>query len=283
MKVAQLKVLVKRGESENLEFKASTANLNAGMQTACAFLNSDHGGTVIFGVKDDGTVVGQLVNDKTRKDLAVELNKIEPHAKIDVKYVRVTKEKQAIVLLINPGDKAPYTYDGRSFMRSQSTTLRMPKEDYSYLHSKSNPTLWESLRNDTCTIKDLDHERIKEVVRMGVFAQRLPESAVSATIANILKKLDLLVGEKLTNAAVILFCKNENKQFLQSNIQLARFKGITKSEFINSKKYRANAFDLYDKAMNFLVTTLPVAARIVAGHTSRVETPAIPYNFCGKH
>ena len=33
MKIAQLKALAKRGESENLEFKASTANLNAGMQT----------------------------------------------------------------------------------------------------------------------------------------------------------------------------------------------------------------------------------------------------------
>jgi predicted HTH transcriptional regulator len=56
MKIAQLKVLARRGESENLEFKASTANLTAGMQTACAFLNSDHGGTIIFGVKDDGAI-----------------------------------------------------------------------------------------------------------------------------------------------------------------------------------------------------------------------------------
>ena len=186
-------------------------------------------------------------------------------------------ERQAVVLLVNPGDQAPYTYDGRAFVRNQSTTMRMPKEDYSYLHNKINPTLWENLRNDTCTIKDLDQERIKEVVRMGVFAQRLPESAISSSISNVLKKLGLLIGDKLTNAAVILFCKDEHKQFLQSNIQLARFKGTTKSEFINNKKYRANAFDLYDKAMNFLVTSLPVAARIVAGNASRVETPAIPY------
>jgi ATP-dependent DNA helicase RecG len=86
-----------------------------------------------------------------------------------------------------------------------------------------------------------------------------------------------MVGDKLTNAAVVLFCKDERKQFMQSNIQLARFKGTTKNEFLNNKKYRANAFDLYDKAMDFLVFCLPVAARIVAGNPSRVETPAIPY------
>ena len=90
MKIAQLKALIKRGESETLEFKTSTSSISNGMQTACAFLNSDHGGTVVFGVKDDGKVVGQTVTDKTRKEIAFELNKIEPHAKIDVQYIQIT-------------------------------------------------------------------------------------------------------------------------------------------------------------------------------------------------
>ena len=84
MKIAQLKALAKRGESELLEFKSSTSNISAGLQTVCAFLNSYHGGTVIFGVKDDGKVVGQEVTDATRKTIANEINKIEPHTKIDV-------------------------------------------------------------------------------------------------------------------------------------------------------------------------------------------------------
>lgn len=278
MKIAQLRALTKHGESEKLEFKTSTSSLSTGMQTACAFLNSDHGGVVIFGVKNDGQIVGQEVTDKTRKEIAVELNKIEPYAKIDVIYVRVSDKHQAIVLSVNPDDRAPYTYDGRPYMRNQSTTMRMPKEEYTYLYNKNNPGLWESLANNTCTIKDLDHSRIKEVVRTGVFEQRLPEEAMTATILSNLKKLNLMIGDKLTNAAVVLFCKDEYKQFLQSSIQLARFKGTTKSEFLNNKKYRANAFDLYDKAMDFLAFCLPVAARIEPGKSSRVETPAIPYS-----
>ena len=140
----------------------------------------------------------------------------------------------------------------------QSTTMRMPKEDYSYVHSKSNPTLWESLNNDTCTIKDLDHERIKEIVRMGVFAQRLPESAISAPIATILQKLDLLAGDQLTNAAVTLFGKDEHKQFIQSNIQLARFKGITQKRIHQYQEVPERMRLICTiRAMNFLVTTLP--------------------------
>src|SRR5437870_2262636 len=143
MKITQLKALAKHGESEILEFKSSTGNISTGMQTVCAFLNSDHGGTLIFGIKDDGKIVGQDITDKTRKEVAVELNKIEPHVKLDIIYVKVSADRQAIVLLVNPGEKAPYTYDGRAFIRNQSTTMRMTKEEYVYLHNRNHPTLWE--------------------------------------------------------------------------------------------------------------------------------------------
>ena len=277
MKLAQLKKLVAQGESASLEFKSSTGGISAGMQTVCAFLNSDKGGTVVFGVKDNGALVGQEVSDKTRKDIAAELNRIEPHAKVDVQYVHVTKTQQAIVFMAQPGDKAPYTYDGRPFMRNQSTTMRMSHEVYADLYNKSNPTVWEKLTNNTCTIKDLDHVRIKEVIEMAIFKQRLPQGAIPTGIPSILKKLNLMVNDKLTNAAVILFCKNGDKQFMQSSVQMARFRGVTKSVFLNQKLFQGNAFDIYDKAMDFLVFSLPVSAHIEAGNPSRVETPAIPY------
>jgi ATP-dependent DNA helicase RecG len=277
MTLAQLKALAKRGESESLEFKASTANLNAGMQTACAFLNSEHGGTIIFGIKDNGQIIGQEVSDKTRKEIATEFNRIEPYAKIDVKYVQITDDRQAIVMLVKPGEKAPYSYDGRSYIRNQSTTGRMAKEEYIYLYNQNNQTLWESLTNNTCKLSDLDRSRIKDIVRMAIYERRLPESASKGNISDILEKLGLIVDGKLTNAAVILFCKNEDKQFIQANMKLARFRGVDKTSFIDTKNFKSNAFDLYDKAMDFLAFCLPVAARIEPGNPIRVEEPAIPY------
>jgi len=113
---------------------------------------------------------------------------------------------------VNPGEQAPYTYDGRSYVRTQSTTMRMAKEEYIYLLHQNNPTRWENLTNNTCKLSDLDRNKIKEIIRMAVFEKRLPESSMSASIPDILKKLDLIVNGKLTNAAVILFCKNEDNK-----------------------------------------------------------------------
>jgi ATP-dependent DNA helicase RecG len=278
MTIAQLRVMIKRGESERLEFKKSTANLSTGMQTACAFLNSDHGGTVIFGVTDDGKLVGQDVADKTRKEIAIELNKIEPHVKIAVHYVPVEAKREAIVFSVESGEKAPYVYDGRPFARNQSTTMRMTQEEYVYIYNRTNPTIWEKSTSNTCTLRDLDNKRIREVVQMAVYKKRLPASAIKENIPTILKKLKLLVDDKLTNAAVILFCKNEAKQFIQANVKLARFKGITKTEFRDTKAFSGNAFDLYDKSMDFLDFCLPIAARIEQGNPIRVEEPAVPYS-----
>jgi ATP-dependent DNA helicase RecG len=93
-----------------------------------------------------------------------------------------------------------------------------------------------------------------------------------------LRKFDLIENKKLTNAAVILFCKNEQKQFIQSELKLARFRGLDKSEFIDNKAIRGNAFDLYEQAMLFLRNYLPIAGKIEEGNPFRVDTPAIPYN-----
>jgi ATP-dependent DNA helicase RecG len=67
--------LLASGESQTVEFKKSTASLRDAIETLCAFANQ-HGGYVIFGVDDHGTVVGQHVSDDTLKNIAnaVKLN-----------------------------------------------------------------------------------------------------------------------------------------------------------------------------------------------------------------
>lgn len=211
IELEQIETMVNKGESDILEFKNSTGRLSAAMQTVCAFLNSKKGGAVLFGVTDKGKILGQAVSDKTKTSIASEMRNIEPYEDIDIRYVPIDDNKQVIVFFVHPGEHAPYTYDGRHYMRNQSTTTRMPKDMYMNLYHKTNPTLWEGLTSNGCTIEDLDHVRIKSVVHKAVLAKRLGEDVADESITDILKGLKLLVKDKLTNAAVILFCKNPDK------------------------------------------------------------------------
>ena len=279
MNMSQLKALVKKGESEVLEFKKSTAQLSAAMQTVCAFLNSEVGGTVLIGVTDDGKIIGQAISDGTKKEIAGEISKLEPHTKIDIDYVAVKPDLSVIVFMVGSGDKTPYVYDGRPFLRSQSTTRKMSQDAYELLlQNRRQPAVaWEGLMTNNCSINDLDKSLSRRVVRTGVMAGRLTDIADQDSIGDILKKLELMEGGKLTNAAVILFCNKRLKQFTQSEVKVARFLGVDKREFLDNKIHRGNAFELYEFSMNFLNNHLPIAGRIENGNPLRVETPAIPY------
>ena len=76
MNLSQLKSIVKRGESEDLEFKKTTGQLSKAMHTVCAFLNSATGGMVLLGVTDDKKVTRPKISDGTKKNYCQRIKQI---------------------------------------------------------------------------------------------------------------------------------------------------------------------------------------------------------------
>ena len=206
------------------------------------------------------------------------MRKIEPHADVKVEYVHIEDTRYVIALSAQFGLKAPYVYDGRPFVRLQSTTHRMQQEEYEdLLHSRPDPKReWERQTTNTCSLNDLDKTRIKQIVKIAMQEGRLAKLEQKVTTSEILNKLGLIVNGRPTNAAVILFCKKQDKQFSQSMVKLARFNGLTKDLFIDQRIVRGNAFDLYEAAMAFLWMYLPVSSRIEGDNPFRIDTQAVP-------
>lgn len=58
-------------ENETLEFKKSTSELEEGVISLSSMLNKHGEGTLYFGVKNDGTVIGQKdINESTLRDVS---------------------------------------------------------------------------------------------------------------------------------------------------------------------------------------------------------------------
>ena len=57
-------------ENEQVEFKKSTGELKEGVISMAAILNKHGSGDLYFGVKNDGTVLGQEVNDTTLRTVS---------------------------------------------------------------------------------------------------------------------------------------------------------------------------------------------------------------------
>lgn len=277
MTLAELQKLIadSKGEWEHLEFKKTTGELHGGMESLCGFLNGS-GGKVFFGVTNAGKIQGQDVTDGTFQEVANAIRKLEPPARIEQIRIPVSGTKEVLMLETTHHSDDPYTFDGRPYHRIGNTTSRMPQPEYErrLLARTKNLQRWESEIADGYSLDNLDLKEIKKTLRGAVEAGRL-ESTVT-TAAEALERFHLRVDGKLFRAAVVLFGRQMLPGFPQCSLRLARFKGTTKTEFLDQRQLDGHAFLLLEEADLFLRRHLPVAGRIEAGILERQDQPLYP-------
>ena len=224
----QITTLTASGESETLEFKESTGTRREASMTMCAFLNQS-GGQVLFGVKDDGSVVGQQVGERTIEELSAELRRIDPTAFPSIERVSVNDGREVIVVSTSPGASRPFTYRGTAYRRVGNTTTPMSADEYNRMHSEQR---WENQPADGWTVADLDTTEIQNTVAEAVRRGRL-EEPLSRDPSDMLRGLGLLRDDVLLRAAVVLFGDTQRLEFdmPQCLLRVARFRGIDRMDF----------------------------------------------------
>lgn len=279
MKIDNLEILnglIAGAEGGTVEFKETTGQLERGMETLCAFLNGT-GGTVLFGVTDKGKIIGQEVSDKTKRDIAETIRRIEPFATIDISYTDIPGTNKSVIALSAEEQRymRPFTYKGRAYQRIESVTSAMPQGIYNLLVMQRGGTYaWDSMQNPGLKISDLDETAILGAVRGGIRGGRLPEGSMQEDVRTILEKFDLLNDGKLNNASVVLFGRNFY-HYPQCLLRLARFKGTTKDEFLDNQRVTGNIFNLLDAAMAFFFKHLSLSGKIEGLY--REEELNVPY------
>jgi ATP-dependent DNA helicase RecG len=277
MNITELKELVSSGESETVEFKKSTAQLRRASETLCGMLNGT-GGRVLIGVTPEGRILGQMVSDKTIREVAELLQKFEPPASIVQFRVNVADTRAVLVLEAIPNPESrPHAFDGRPYQRIGSTTSSMPQATYQRLLNERDRSRirWENQPAEEYDAAILDSEEILRTVRLGIAAGRLPESTGSS-VPDILHRLGLLRDVRPIQASVVLFGSRFMPDYPQCQLRLARFRGVNKSEFLDQRQIEGNAFHLLEEAMLFLRRHLPVAGRIIPGLFEREDEPLFP-------
>lgn len=273
--------LIASKESKSLEFKETTGQLTRGMETGCAFMNSPSGGYLLFGINDKGKIIGQEVSDKTQKEIAGALRRFEPTVLVDVAYVPIPAHENKCVIVIHFEDafnKKPYLFDGRAYIKIESTTSVMSQEAYNELLMSRHKEQfrWEAYLNKQLSVEMFDKEKIIGTIRLGIENGRLPESTIENTdIPVLLDKLDLAENGVFKNAASVLFAKKTSNYFPQCKLRLARFRGTDRMEFIDNSQIEGNIFFLFDEAMAFLFKHLSLSGRI--NKFEREEELSIPY------
>ena len=280
MTFEEIQAIVAKDEHRCLELKKTTGELQDGMHSACAFLNTD-GGWLIFGVAPTSLkILGQQVTDNTQREIAQALAGLYPAVEVKPEYIDVPGRPgdQLIVMYFNgwKWGQMPYTYRGCPYYKNESTTQVMPQEMYEERLRAAKPEkfAWERQEIEGVSWADLDEKRIRGAVRLGVERGRMPATAETESVESLLNKWNLIRDGKVLNGAVALFGKNLSG-YTQMSIRLARFRGTNKNEFVDSGRADGNFFDLLDAGMSFLFKHLSQSGKIVGFQKEEhLEIPA---------
>ena len=275
---SQLASLLDQGEGRTLEFKRSTGELREGLRTICAFLNNS-GGTLVFGVRPDGTPEGQQVSDQTLREIAQGLERFEPPVAIPVQRLPAGAGRELLVLTVEgTSDSVPFCFDGRAYERIGSTTRKMSQERYEKLllersHARKR---WENQKAVDIRLQDLDREEILQTRELGIQHHRIAAST-SRSIGDILDRLGLRRRGVITQATQVLYGTSFLPDYPQCLLKLGRFRGTAVTgEIVDNRQECLHAFAAVREGLAFLERTLPLGARFPQGQIFREDRLPLP-------
>ena len=222
-------------ESQILEFKEK---INDGVyKTLSAFANTE-GGTLYIGIDDNGTPKGINLSSKEVEGI---VSKIIDSLGIHPEIVFIEIEEKTVLKLSVSKSLVPISFSGKYYKRLGNTTREMSTEELkSFFNKNSN---WDCLVGDY-DLSEIDETTVKRFLNKAFESGRI--SFKEENIFEALTRLKLIVNEKITNAAIILFGKNPQKYFTNAILRLGRFK----DEFtiISDKQLDGNLFSQIEKA-----------------------------------
>ncbi len=273
MNLDEIYELVSKGESERSEFKKTTSALVPATETICAMLNH-RGGHVIFGVTNDGKIVGQNVSGKTIEKISQNIRQIEPTAYPSICKTQVDGDKEAIVVEVEPGAMKPYRYKGIPYHRLGNTTSRMSENQANHLlfERMHGEQRWENQPAVGWSVENLDSVEILRTAEESIETGRIVDPGTRAP-SDLLRGMGLIKDDQLLRAAVALFgdIKHIQPDMPQCLLRIARFSGAEQNEFIDNRQIHGNAFVILEQAEAFIRQNTPIASRLLP-HRSNEST-----------
>ncbi|MFH1898673.1 MAG: RNA-binding domain-containing protein [Candidatus Desantisbacteria bacterium] len=214
--------LITQGEGQRLEFKESVAELDRVIQTLTAFANTNSdGGCVLIGVGDKGKIKEVIIGQETIKQIADKISAhTDPVLYPEIKVVKESKDKGIIVITIGGSPNKPHLAFGRAYKRVGSTTTQMTRDEYErlLLARHASKLQFDSQICEGATLEDIDEEKVVWFLRKAKHERGL-DVGEDTSVDEALLRLKLLRDEKPTNAAVLLFTRDPQRFFIQSEVK----------------------------------------------------------------
>ena len=240
-------------ESETLEFKKTTGEIKAAMESIVAMLNKHGMGTLYFGVKPNGDVCGQDVSESSLRDVSrMVYESIRPPI-YPVIVEEIIEGRHVIKVEFN-GENSPYSAFGRYYLRTADEDREVsPEELKKFFVGNEYKEKWEKSPTNVIA-SNFDKKALKEFFETAVKVGRLPDEKYSGPA--LLKKLGLTNGDYLNHAGEVLFGKTA-----PVTLKAAVFATDEKLTFLDMKLYEDNVYNLLHTAEEYILKNIRWGSR----------------------
>ena len=154
-------------ETRTIEFKETITNTF--LKTVSAFANYD-GGSIFFGINDEGNVVG--ISDIKQSCLDIE-NKINDSISPQPNYtLDIQNNEQIIKLTVKAGVQKPYLYKSKAYKRNDTATIEVDTLEFSRLILEGKNIRFEELPYKEQELSfEVLQRKLKESIQIETFNQ----------------------------------------------------------------------------------------------------------------
>lgn len=258
-------------ETEQIEYKKTTGELKEAITSIAAILNKHGAGELYFGVRNNGDVLGQVINDETLRKVSQAIkNHITPAIFPEIKVKTFDGGKQTVYVKFS-GHQQPYLAYNVARIRQADGDLVMSQEMYSelLLARGGEKYSWENRPSDH-TIEDIDMASFQSYLLKARAVGRIEFESDDPRV--VFEKLDLFAkdGIHLLNAGAALFCPCRT-----NDVQMAKFATDVKVTFTDIRREdKGSIIGLSKVCEQYIIDAMDWKADIVG--LERVETPEIP-------
>lgn len=270
-------------ESSRFEFKEKLPSNDKLASLMCAFANCS-GGDLIVGI-EDRTAFPAGVDEKELLDLeekiaTIAATSISPMIFPIIKSIRY-KDATLLFVHVDMGFQKPYRVivgdiKDTVFVRVGSTTRQADSATVESMRLRSKGHSWDCLPCYESSIDDIDKTTLEEFLLLR--EQRRNIHPPAQIDSSWLVKMRLAVQESgsifPTNGAIVLFSRTPEEYFPSIRIELARFAGISGSDFIDKKTVSGPLWKHYEPTRKFMRTHIPTLAHRTSG--ARIEKSCYP-------
>ena len=241
-------------ETEIIEYKKTTGELREGIVSLGSMLNKNGYGTLYFGVKDSGEVVGQQIGDRTLREVSQAIaNFLKPQI-IPTITLELMDERNVIKVYAE-GNNSPYSSYGKYYMRSADEDRELSPEQLKSLMIRKEEI--DKISRIEAEIQDLSFSQLK-----SLYISKGLKINYEFFEENVGLKLE---NEKYNYLATLLADNND------ISIKVVVFKGKDKKEVVKRNEYGYKCLVVaMDQVLNYVESLNDTVIKI-GTHTREEE------------